>query len=385
MKLSDISLGNLKRRKAKAIFVLIGLLVGVTAVVAFISLVDAMTRDINHKLEKYGANIMILPKTENLSLTYGGMAIGGISFEMKEILQKDLQKIKGIKNSANVAAVGPMVLGSLKVGGSNVLLAGVDFEVMPILRPWWNIKGKAPGKEGILMGSEAAHILGLKEGDTLDADGTPLKVTGIIQATGSQDDQIIFAQLETAQKILGKEGRISMAEVAALCSGCPIDDMVIQISKVIPGSKVMAIRQVVEGRMATLGHFNKFAYGLSLLVMLVGGLVVLVTMMGSVRERTSEFGVFMAIGFKKSHVMRIVLFEAAVISAMAGVLGYIMGLGATKLSLPFFTESADVHLVFNPTLAASVLGGAILLGLLSSVYPAIMAGNLDPNEALRSL
>ena len=218
MKLSDISLGNLKRRKAKATFVLIGLLVGVTAVVAFISLVDALTRDINHKLEKYGANIMILPKTENLSLTYGGMAIGGISFEMKEILQKDLQKIKGIKNSANVAAVGPMVLGSLKVGDKNVLLAGVDFEVAPILRPWWNIKGNAPGKEGILMGSEASQIIGLKEGDTLDANGTPLKITGIINPTGSQDDQIIFAQLQTAQKILGKEGRISMAEVAALCA-----------------------------------------------------------------------------------------------------------------------------------------------------------------------
>lgn len=82
MNLTDISLSNLRRRKAKAAFILVGLLVGVTAVVAFLSLVDALTRDINEKLEKYGANIMIVPKTENLSLTYGGLSIGGISFEM---------------------------------------------------------------------------------------------------------------------------------------------------------------------------------------------------------------------------------------------------------------------------------------------------------------
>ena len=76
--------------------------------------------------------------------------------------------------------------------------------------------------------------------------------------------------------------------------------------------------------METLGHFNKFAYALSLLVMLVGGLVVLVTMMGNVRERTSEFGIFMAIGFRRRHVIRMVLFEAAVISALAGVVGYVV-------------------------------------------------------------
>ena len=61
-----------------------------------------------------------------------------------------------------------------------------------------------------------------------------------------------------------------MAEVAALCSNCPIDEMVSQISEALPAAKVMAIKQVVKGRMETLELFNKVAYGLSGLVVLVG-------------------------------------------------------------------------------------------------------------------
>ena len=385
MKLIDISLSNLRRRKAKASFVLVGLLIGVSAVVAFISLVDALTRDINQKLEEYGANIMIVPKTENLSLTYGGISIGGISFEMQEIIQEDLYKIRTIKNAANVAAVGPMVLGVVKIDSHNVLMAGVDFEVTQYLRPWWKVTGEKPGKKSVLIGTEVSRILGLSVGSGLEANGKRLVVSGILDSTGSQDDQIIFAHLSTAQTLLGKEGRISMAEVAALCSECPIDDMVNQISVVLPGAKVMAIKQVVKGRMETLGHFHKFAYGLSALIMFVGGLMVLVTMMGSVRERTSEFGIFRAVGFRRSHVIRMVLFEAGVISAIAGVLGYIVGLGITKISIPFFTESVGVKVPFDPVLAGSIFLLAVILGLVSSVYPALLAGNLDPNEALRTL
>jgi putative ABC transport system permease protein len=176
-----------------------------------------------------------------------------------------------------------------------------------------------------------------------------------------------------------------MAEVAALCAGCPIEEMVKQISEILPGANVMAIKQVVQGRMETLDHFRKAAYALSAVVALVGALVVLVTMMGSVRERTAEIGIFRAIGFRRSHVLRIILLEAAIISALAGILGYLLGLSATRIALPFFTASHSVAVPLDPVLAGAAFALALVLGLAASLYPALLASRLDPNEALRAL
>jgi putative ABC transport system permease protein len=387
MTLKNIVISNLRRRKARAVFVLVGLLIGVTTVVGLISLVQEMKKDINHKLEMYGANILIIPKTENLSLTYGGMSLGGFSFDMQEIRQDEVAKIKTIKNAANVAAVGPMVLGPVTLGGHRILLAGVDFAAAQILRPWWSVKGKFPVREdGVIIGSDAARVIGLKPGDKVTVRGRALPVTGVLEATGSQDDGLIFAPLPVAQGILGKQGRISMVEVAALCSGCPIPQMVKQISAVLPSGNVMAIQQVVKGRMETIGHFQKFSYGVSALVLLVGCLMVLVTMMGSVRERTVEIGIFRAMGYRKSHVLRIILLEAAMVAAVAGIAGYFAGVGATGLLLPLFTQGQGHGAIsLDPIVALAAILASIMLGIAASLYPALMAARLDPNEALRAL
>jgi len=392
MNLGDIALRNLKRRKSKAAFVLIGLTIGVSAVVVFISLVEALTQNINSKLEEYGANILIVPKTENLSMSYGGLSLGGVLFDMKEIHEEELAKIREIENAQNVAAVGPMLLGAVEMGSRKALLAGMDFKVIYQLRPWWKIQGNLPDqeREGVLAGAEAARVLGLGLGKTVAMNGRNLVVSGILDATGSQDDQILFTHLATAQSILNKEGRISLAEVAALCAGCPIEEMVRQISEILPGANVMAIKQVVEGRMETLNHFRKAAYGLSAIVALVGALVVLVTMMGSVRERTAEIGIFRAIGFRSSHIMKIILLEAGIVSVLAGVLGYLIGIGATKIALLFFAAEGahaghGISVPFDPWLAGAALVLAIVLGLAASFYPARVAARLDPCDALRAL
>lgn len=385
MTLKDIALLNLRRRKARAAFLMAGLLIGVTTVVALMSLVGTMREDITDKLDKFGANILILPRTENLSLTYGGLSLGGVSFDMEEIRQEELARIGTIRNAANVAALGPVVLGVVEVRGQKLLMSGVDFEATKILKPWWRIKGTEPGDDQVILGSQAAQALGLGVGDTFTASGREMTVSGTIDTTGSQDDQLMFTKLATAQSMLGMEGLVSMAEVAALCKDCPIDEMVSQISEVVPGGRVMGIQQVVKGRMETLEHFQRLALGVSAVVILVGSLVVLVTMIGSVRERTREIGIFRAIGFRRSHVARIFLLEAALVSAFAGILGYFGGLAATMAIFPFFSQSANIPFPFSPIAAAGTVGASVFLSLIASAYPALLAANLDPTDALRAL
>jgi putative ABC transport system permease protein len=385
MTLKIIVLRNLLRRKGKAAFVLAGIVLGVATVIGIISYVEAMTTDINHKLEKYGANILIVPKTENLNLTYGGLSLGGVSFEMEEIREKDLEQVSNIKNSKNIAALGPLVLGVASVDSHKVLMAGVDFQSAGILKPWWKVEGVLPGEDAVILGAEAARILKMEVGNRLKVNDKDLVVSGILKTTGSQDDQLIFARLSTAQAIFGKTGRVSMAEVAALCKDCPIEAMVKQISDALPGAKVMAIQQVVKSRMETLAQFKKFSYGISGVILFIGSMVVLVTMMGSVRERTDEIGIFRAIGFRKRHIMKIVFMEAAILSGLAGIIGYFLGFGATKVALALFSESHSGNVPFSFELAASALMIALAVGLLSSAYPAFMAARLDPNDALRAL
>lgn len=386
MKLHNISFNNLRRRKAKMAFLTVGLVVGIATIVTLVTLTKSMSGDIERKMDEFGANILITPQQNGLAMNYGGISLGGVTFDQKELLESDISRIFAIKNGKNISAVAPKVLGGVQVSGHQVLLIGVQFDKELKLKQWWKIFGEAPKGGGeLLLGSEAARVLNVMTGDPLVIKGERFKVTGILDQTGSQDDSLVFSQLAVAQRLLGKQGRLNLVEVAALCSGCPIGDMVLQIAEKLPGAKVSAIQQVVEGRVKALGQFRRFSYAMAGVVVFIGSLIVFVTMMGSVNERTTEIGVFRAIGFRKSHIMRIILLEAAVVGVLAGLLGYGAGMGGAKLALPFMAEGTQVALVWDSLVACGSLGLSVLLALLASLYPALHAAKMDPTEALRAL
>ncbi|MDR3603611.1 MAG: ABC transporter permease [Syntrophaceae bacterium] len=385
MKLHNIAINNLRRRKAKVCFLVMGLLVGVASVVALLSITRSLAEDMVHKMDEFGANILIIPKSEGLSLNYGGIDLGGLSFDQKEISQEDLAKIKTIDNAANIRLVSPKVLDVFELNGQKALAVGVDFPSELALKKWWVINGTTPKSDSeLILGREAAVKLGANVGSRLDIKGSEFWVSGVLDTTGSQDDSLVFMTLPVSQKIFKKEGKVSMVEIAALCKNCPISDIVTQISGIIPTGKVTAVQQVVAGRMDALNHFQKFSLGISGLVLLVGAMVVFVTMMGSVNERTREIGIFSAIGFRSSHIMKIILLEAFVVSFSAGLLGYLLGIGVTYGTLRALSDHAP-NLTIDYTMAVGSIFLAVLVGLLASFYPARSAAAMDPSEALRTL
>jgi putative ABC transport system permease protein len=383
--LRSIAFSNLRRRRARAAFLVVGVLIGVATVVTLVSLMSAMRVEAQDRMEDYGANILITPRTDELALSYGGVSVGGVAVDGPELTEADVRRIRTIPDSDSLAVVAPVLLGSVEVERQRVLLMGARVKDEFALKRWWKVDGRAPRGPGELVaGRDAARALGLQMGDTVRVRGRAFTLTGILQPTGSQDDDLLLVDLDVAQDLLGRPGAVSLVEVAALCAGCPIEEIVAQLSAILPSAKVTAMQEVVESRLHALDQFRTMSLVVAGVVLVIEALVVFVTMMGSVSERTREIGIFRALGFRRGHVTRLILVEALLASALAGALGYLAGMGTTYAVLPFVGDGG-ARVVWVPLVALAAVAAAAAVGGVASLYPAVRASRLDPTEALRAL
>lgn len=386
MRLKDISINNLRRRKAKVFFLILGLTIGITTVVSLVTITKIMTDDISNKLDEFGANIIITPRSDDLTLSYGGINFGGVSVEGQSLNLRDISKILEIEVRENISTISPKLIGAVDFEDKKIPLMGVRFEDEIRLKKWWKIHGRIPNnKEEILLGKEVSNRILKTTGDLLSLNGRRLKITGILDETGSQDDFIIFGDLNVVQRVLKKPETISFIEVSAYCNTCPIEEIVRQISAKLPHAKVTAIKQTIETKMEAMHRFKKFSVGISIIVLLIGGLIVLTNMMASVNERKREIGIFRSIGFRKSHIIKIIYFEAMIVSVISGIIGYILGTSISNMITPVFTGIKIQKIYFDPLLGMMAIILSFLIGIISSSYPAIQASKMDPTEALRSL
>jgi len=383
--LRGIAFRNLRRRKARAVFLVVSMLVGIATVVALLTVTRALTAQAQDEMDRFGANILVTPKTDSVALNYGGVDIGGVSVGARDMPEADVARIRTIKNEETLATVSPVLLGPADANGRQVLLMGARPDAIFELKSWWSVSGRPlAGDDEAVVGFRAARRLGLRMGDPVRIGRHELIVTGILRHTGSQDDDLLVITLPVAQDVLDRPGRVTLVEIAALCAMCPVEEVVRQIGGAVPDAKVTAMQQVVESRMHALDQLRTLGYAMAGVVIAIEALVVFITMMGSVSARTTEIGVFRAVGFRRTHVVMLVLTEAMLASALAGALGYLAGMGAGYAVIPFVGDAA-ARIAWSPLVAGIALGLALTVGTLATIYPALRASRLDPTDALRAL
>ncbi len=410
MTLFQIAINNLRRRKSKMVFVVLGLAIGIATIVSVFNVVESMREQMTRQMADFGANIVITPDTGELAFSYGGITIPPTLFDVEQLTMVDVDKINELPARQMVRAVAPKLLGVASSGARHVIISGSDLQSEFAIKPWLRLQQSGEMGEAspspkdmdyeklnlaredisavsltdgeVLLGATIAEELGVMPGDTLEIAGMEFQVFAVLAENASTEDNQVMMNLAVSQRILQRPGEVTVIELSADYSLGSEDALLDQLNGALPHAEVISLRQAALGRDEMVTRLTRFGASVSILVLFVGMLTVAITMSGAVRERTREIGIFRAIGFRKSHVATIILIEGAVVSLLGGAVGYVAGLAAARGAGPFLS-GMEIAVPWSTGLFLAAMLLAVIIGVLASLYPARQASRLDPAEALR--
>lgn len=424
MNLKTIAIKNINRKKSRSVLIMVGLVTAITAYASIMLLGSAFRQKMSDQLNEIGFNVVVAPKSSNLSLTYGGMDVSGVTtYKSRYLEQTDLDKISEIKKgTGNI--VSPKLMNSVMVNGKPALFVGIDKNQELKIKKWWravgnhenhdeekkkdkavktekmddgtamktstkslpiekHLAGVPLSKTDLIVGSQACETLGLKTNDAVYINGQFFRVRAALEKTGSQDDNIIFGDLALSQTLFGKQNKYNLVEIMVKDTD-NIDAVVSRLNGNLPDASVSSLKQAVKYKEEAMGHLGKFGLTVTIIILAISAIIVFITMTTSVAERAKEIGVLRAIGYRRTKIATIILWEAVLLSLFSGLLGYLSGFGVAR-ALPKLIEGLDVTAKFDLSVLATSVLIAVVVGVLSSVSPAIRASSMDPADALRSL
>lgn len=392
MNILTIPLRNVRRKPLRASLLIGVFSLGLTAVIALAYVSGKVGESLEQKLLAFGANILVTPKTDSLTVSYGGFQLGNLPFGEQSLLLTEIDSaIRSIELRERVSAIAPkLVVLSETVGPDaspkGVGVVGVRWEDEKLLKGFWAVNGIYPQKPNeLLLGSRVAEELKAFPGSKLELFGQVFTVSGVLLATGADDDKVLFADIATIQSLSQQMNKVSFVEIAALCSGCPIEDIVAEINAALPGSNVMALKNVVKQRMYSIEFVQKLVLIVSLVILLTACAMVGLAMLSSVNERRKEIGILRSLGYSNVNVFSIFCFEALFIGIAAGIIGYVAGWGVAGKVIMLLDATTGIKLPFNSAhLVFSALSAAVV-STVSASFPASKASRVRPYDALAAL
>lgn len=387
MNLFTIPLKNMRRKPTRSLLLLFVFALGVMSIIALYQVSLVVGHSLEKKLIAFGANIVIKPSSEKLRLSYGGFQMGDMEFDVREMAEKEtVAAIRSIELRERISVVAPKLVSAVRVDGDVTGVVGVRWEQELGIKSYWAPNGKFPQYSSeLLLGSQVSQKLGKTTGDTLILFGREFSVSGTLLPTGTDDDSVILMDLGILQKALGRPGAVSFVEVAALCSGCPIEDIVGQLRKSLPNGSVTALQNIVNQRMSSIRFVQKLALSVSLVILVTASAMVGLSMLSAVNERKKEIGILRSLGFAKWNIFAVFCLEAGLIGTLAGALGYLAGFGVSVKALQFLTLADGITPDFSLAQLALCCGVFPLLTILAALYPAWKGATVEPSQALIAL
>lgn len=399
---------SILHRKLRSWLTVIGIFIGITAVVALISIGLGLERTVTSQVEKlFGYNSFLI--------------MGGDVFARhgptEEAFQINLSLVRGVDGVAAVAAVrqesgfvrglvdetGKVVQGFFPIMGLSPELAT---EFGSFIGDLSLEKGGryflAGDTQSVVLGNAIARELHVTLGATVQIEDHPFEVIGIVNPVATSDsggfsagammpetDDTLFIPFDMMDGLFGKSNTV-LVTLVKTAEGTNVQEVADRVEETLKtagykDTSTVTYNDISKQIGTVMGAVSGFLAGIAGISLLVGGVGVMNTMYTSVLERTREIGVMKAVGARNGHVLAIFLIESGLMGLVGGAVGVVLGLGLSGVAGAVIRGAFNVKFVtvISPALIVGTLFFSFLIGAVAGLLPARRAAKLPPVNALR--
>ncbi len=392
-----LALQAIRRNALRSFLTVLGIVIGVGAVIAMVTIGNGTTAKVTADLATLGSNL--------LSIRPGQFGPGRASQDAKAFNARDIQAMR--TQLTDIKAVAPVAQKSVTVvygtESRNTAITGTDNAFFTTQD--WKLKEGREFFDSEIRGGSAVCIIGATVRDKLFGLADPLgrhvrvgsvscDIIGLLQAKGqsgfgTDQDDVILMPLRTFQRRLAGNTDIGRIMVSAK-DGARTSKVQTDLERILRERRKISrgqdddfsvhdMKQIVETMAGTTQTMTALLGAVAAVSLLVGGIGIMNIMLVSVTERTREIGIRLAIGALERQVLSQFLVEAVVLSLFGGLVGIVLGLGLALLA----ARSMGIPYVVDPGIVLLAFAFSALVGIVFGYFPARRAARLNPIEALR--
>ena len=394
MKISilQVAYKNLLRKRTRSLLTILGIAMAAWVLVSLFGFNKGYETSLNRDIDNLGFQMLVIAKGcpyEAATLMLKGGT--GLKYLKEEIVDE-------IAREPEVDGVTPMLMQvafdpNKGESGGMAVYQGVDPKTFPRMKSFLKFQKGGwftdPGAAEAVFGYEAAELEQREVGDMylIPEKEVEVKVVGVLERTGTQDDGSIFLPIVTVQRIFGIKDELTGIgiKVKKEADIAKFEEKMYQL----PDVQVVSLTQVKNTIMTLVSTARIMVLSIALIAILIAMMGVINTILMSVMERRQEIGILKSMGAMASDIFKLVWVETLILCIAGGLVGSLMALVTARVTdvlvrrlLPYAPSGGLVRI--EPGLVLVTLGIVTLIGLLSGVYPAWKAGRVRPLESIRS-